>query len=84
MAIDGMAIDSAAAAVVTDINAGHAEHTDAEVRTVGVLVSVEYTDAESGDKHTRTHYRFVHAPDLEQCPAYIALGLATQVANHIT
>ena len=83
MAIEDQAVGSAAARLLESVRADHAEHADASIRTVGFLVAVEYEDPETGEQRTRTHYRFEHGPDFEQCPAYIALGLTTQVANHM-
>ena len=81
MAIEDQAVGAAAARLLESVRADHAEHPDATIRTVGFLVAVEYE--EDGEHRTRTHYRFEHGPDFEQCPAYIALGLTTQVANHM-
>ena len=83
MAIDASRIGTTASQLVEEIAAEHAEHSEAAVKTVGVLVAVEYEDPDTGDSRTRTHYRFVEAPEFENCPTYVALGLATQVAQHI-
>lgn len=83
MAIDGNRIGTVASKLTDDIAADHAEHPDATIKTVGLLVAVEYEDPESGDRRTRTHYRFVEPPQFENCPTYVALGLATQVAQDI-
>ena len=84
MAIDEQTVQSVASRVVADAEANHAEHGDATVQTVGVIVAVQYQDPDSGDTRTRTHYRFVHGPDFEECPLYVALGLTTQVVNDMT
>ncbi len=83
MAIDGSGVSAAASALVEEVSADHSGHPDATIRTVGVLVAVEYEDPQSGDRRTRTHYRFVEAPEFENCAAYVALGLASQVAQDL-
>jgi hypothetical protein len=83
MAIDDQAVSLAASRLLESVRADHAEHAEAAIRTVGILVAVEYEDPETREHRTRTHYRFEHGPDFEECPAYIALGLTTQVANHM-
>ena len=84
MAIDANQIGSVTSRLVAEIGEEHAQHPNAAIRTVGLLVAVEYQDPESGERRTRSHYRFVEPPEFEQCPTYVALGLATQVTEHLT
>jgi hypothetical protein len=84
MAIDEQTITSAASRLLESIRADHAQHSDPSIETLGVLVAVGYEEPESGERRTRTHYRFEHAPEFDECPAYIALGLTTQVTNHMS
>lgn len=81
MAIDASRVEAAAKPLLEEISRDHADHTEARIRTIGVLVAVEYDDPETGDRRTRTHFRFVEAPDFENCAAYVALGLTNQVAH---
>ncbi len=83
MAVDGSRIEAAAAPLLREISTDHDGHPGASIRTVGILVAVEYEDPDTGDRRTRTHYRFVEAPEFENCAAYVALGLANQVAQHL-
>ena len=83
MAIDETRVAATASELVDEMTTDHSEHPDATVKTIGVLVAVEYADPATGDRRTRTHYRFVEAPEFANCPTYVALGLATQVAQHI-
>ena len=83
MAIDGSRVSGAASDLLEEISASHSEHPEARVRTVGVVVAVEYEDPDNGDRRTRTHYRFVEAPDFENCAAYVALGLTNQIAQDL-
>jgi hypothetical protein len=83
MAIEDQVVGDAASRLLQSVRDDHGDHPDPSISTVGVIVAVAYEDPETGESRTRTHYRFEHAPEFDECPAYIALGLTTQVANHM-
>ena len=84
MAIDDQVVGAAAARLLQSVREDHGDHADPSIDTVGVIVAVAYEDPETGERRTRTHYRYEHAPEFDECPAYIALGLTTQVASHMS
>ena len=83
MSIDDEVVGNAAARLLQSVRSDHGEQGEPTIGTVGVIVAVAYEDPETGESRTRTHYRFEHGPQFDECPAYIALGLTTQVANHM-
>ncbi len=82
MAVEKSRVDTVAAALAEQIDVDHGEHEGAQVRTVGLLVTVGYDDPETGERRTATHYRFADGAD-DDCPNYVALGLLQQVSNDL-
>jgi hypothetical protein len=83
MAIDESRVGVVAASLMEEISHDHERHTNPRIRTVGLLVAVEYEDPDADEGRTKIHSRFHDGPEFKDCPTYVALGLIYQIAKHI-
>jgi hypothetical protein len=83
MAIDESRVGVVAASLMEEISRDHESHANPRIRTVGLLVAVEYDDPDTAEGRTKIHSRFHDGPEFKDCPTYVALGLIYQIAKHI-